>query len=124
VADFNVNSSRAIPPSAKDAGGKDSAKEDDNEFEDPDEFKADESWLNPLVPILQVAGLVNFAVQSVFGSDAPTPTPSPPARTPAPSVDSGAYSSNKQSPYSDFSSSNKQSFSDFFKSSYVDFATE
>lgn len=124
MADFNVNSSRAIPPSTPDAGGRDSAKEDDNEFEDPDEFKVDESWLNPLVPILQVAGLVNFAVQSVFGSDAPTLTPSPPTRTPTPSVDSGAYSSNKQSPYSDFSSPNKQSFSDFFKSSYVDFAIE
>lgn len=68
MADFSVNPSKDIPSTAK-SGGVDSAS-------DQREWSKTLETLNPLLPVAQVVGAINFMAQSVFG-DSPAPVTAP-----------------------------------------------
>jgi prolipoprotein diacylglyceryltransferase len=88
MADFSVNPSKDIPKNANNSGD-DSASTDDQSMEDfyeQREWKKTLDALNPITPIAQAIGAINFVAQSIFG-DSPAPAPAPaPAPTPKPTL--------------------------------------
>ena len=86
MADFSVNPSKDIPKNANNSGD-DSASTDDQSMEDfyeQREWKKTLDALNPITPVAQAIGAINFVAQSIFG-DSPAPAPAPaPAPTPKP----------------------------------------
>ena len=88
MADFSVNPSKAIPNNANNSG-EDSASTDNQSMEDfyeQREWKKTLDALNPLTPVAQAIGAINFVAQSIFG-DSPAPSPAPaPAPTPKPTL--------------------------------------
>jgi len=75
MAEFSVNPSKDIPSTAEN-GGEDSASFDKDS--DQREWKKTLEVLNPLIPIGQAVGAINFIAQSVFrASPAPAPAPAP-----------------------------------------------
>ena len=99
MAEFSVNPSKDIPSTAEN-GGEDSASFD-KDLEQREWSKTLET-LNPLLPVAQVIGAINFMAQSVFG-DSPAPAPAP-APAPKPTTTStqiadramGGYDMSKQ----------------------------
>jgi len=89
MADFSVNPSKAIPNNANNSG-EDSASTDNQSMEDfyeQREWKKTLDALNPLTPVAQAIGAINFVAQSIFGDSpapapvrTPTPAPSPPPK--------------------------------------------
>jgi len=71
MADFSVNPSKDIP-STSESGGEDSASFD-KDLEQR-EWKKTLETLNPLLPVAQAIGAINFVAQSIFG-DSPAPAP-------------------------------------------------
>jgi hypothetical protein len=107
MADFSVNASKNIPPTANqgckvvcDSAGENCRCPDDT-FDKEVGYKGNKTdEFNPLVPLLQLVGAVNVAAEATFGDgiSAPKSTPElsqPKSPTPRPdtSIDEDAYDS-------------------------------
>ena len=104
MAEFSVNASKNIPPTANqgckvecDSAGENCRCPDDT-FDKEVGYKGNKTdEFNPLVPLLQLAGAANVGFEAVFGDgiSAPTPTPTitptPTQRAPDIQIDNEAY---------------------------------
>jgi hypothetical protein len=104
MADFSVNASKNIPPTANqgckvecDSAGENCRCPDDTFDEEVGYTGNKTDEFNPLVPLLQLAGAANVGFEAVFGdgisapTSTPTITPTPTQRAPDIQIDNEAY---------------------------------